>query len=142
MPANGRWPGAFPVKPIYSRKAASCFRSAPGFPLPESRYAATPPAALFRVRCPRTLLPARLLGRLPTGQFCCALRFFLHLGQAANNAQLQLPRHQDQMFFADQMRAQFRELALTEIWKAMKQFFGRNQPQDGVSQELQLLVVS
>src|SRR5580704_4121278 len=46
------------------------------------------------------------------------------------------------MFFTDQMRSQFGQLAFTKVGKAMKQFFGRNQPQNGVAQKLKLLVVS
>src|SRR5579863_2566596 len=46
------------------------------------------------------------------------------------------------MFFTNQMRSQFGQLAFTKMGKAMKQFFGRNQPQNGVPQKFKLLVVS
>ena len=46
------------------------------------------------------------------------------------------------MFLTDQMCSQFGQLTFTKVGKAMKQFFGRNQPQDSVSQKFKLLVVS
>src|SRR4029077_14231618 len=68
--------------------------------------------------------------------------FFLASTQPQVMPEFQLPRHLDQMFLTDQMRPQFRKLPFSKMGKAVKQLLRRNQPQDGVSQELKLLVVS
>jgi hypothetical protein len=47
----------------------------------------------------------------------------------------------DQMILTDQMRPQFRKLPFAELGKASKKFFGSHKAQNGIPEELQLLVV-
>ena len=54
----------------------------------------------------------------------------------------QLLGHSDQVFFADQVRPELGEFSLSKTGKPVEQFLRSDKSQDGVSQELQLLVVS
>ena len=57
-------------------------------------------------------------------------------------AQAQFLRHAYQMFFAYQVCAQFGEFALAKVWKSIEQLFCRDQRKNGITQKLELLVVS
>ena len=57
-------------------------------------------------------------------------------------SQLQLLGHSDQVLFADQMRPELGEFSLSKTGKPVEQFLRSDKSQDGVSQKLQLLVVS
>ena len=57
-------------------------------------------------------------------------------------SQLQLLGHSDQVLFADQMRPELGEFAFPKTGKPVEQFLRSYKSQDGVSQKLQLLVVS
>ena len=56
-------------------------------------------------------------------------------------AQFQAPRHAMQMRGAHQARLQHRKLAFLGQRKAAEQYVAHHQPQDGIAQEFQLLVV-
>ena len=76
------------------------------------------------------------------GGLVAAATLFFASPQVQVVSQLQFLGHSDQMLFADQVGPELGEFSLAKAGKAVEQFFGGDKSQDGVSQKLQLFVVS